>query len=66
MIKKRQKNERNQIIQDKQQVIPPKSAAKIKKQEDTLSCVDLTDELEKCKLAMKGPYLDREENRKLR
>jgi hypothetical protein len=52
--------------------VPPKSAIPAKKKEKkkadspTESIDDLAIELEKCKLAMKGPYLDREENRKLR
>lgn len=39
---------------------------KEEKVEDTLDSTDLCKELEKCRVEMRGPYLDKNENRKWR
>ena len=43
-----------------------KQRKKKQKAEDSFESVDLSKELQKCRIEMKGPYLDKDENRKWR
>lgn len=60
--------EQQKVVEPPQTPKEPSKKKKVKKQPDspTDSIVSLTTELERCRLEMQGPYLDPEENLKLR
>ncbi len=43
-----------------------KQRKKKQKADDSFESVDLSKELQKCRIEMKGPYLDKDENKKWR